>query len=198
MRLFKDLEKKLRAFYKKCDEQMPEQRIALPEDPKKLLARAGTSEVDQENYTRDQTGLEEMAQRDGACEETTPEKNVRDDFWRDSSPQTALHGAFILKSSFPHRTALQNGAPSRGISQKRAHKSRTLKLGANEEPNPRNSVVTEDPRQFIAPRDPLHRTLEHAKGLIANVLRANGQEPDWDPKLPRMVIGASMHLNGST
>ncbi|KAL1857028.1 hypothetical protein Daus18300_010475 [Diaporthe australafricana] len=65
MKLFKELETKLRAFYVKCNKQMPEQRTALPAIAKKPSARTPTPEdISQEDGARDPTDPYETSTSD--------------------------------------------------------------------------------------------------------------------------------------
>lgn len=185
MKLFRELEAKFRAFYLKCAEKMPEQATVLLEIYK--LPRPATPEADQVNGTHDQKVPEEMIQRDGTSEEMTLDLNIQDTC-RDVPPQRSIPKKFIQ---------IKNKAPQTTTLQKRAHRQRALTLRANEQLIPRANIITQDPSKSTAPtRGAVRVTLEQAKELITGVLRANGREPDWEPELQRMVIGASLHLNG--
>ncbi|KAJ0108482.1 hypothetical protein J7T55_002086 [Diaporthe amygdali] len=199
MKLFKDLETKLRNFYVKCKEQMPEQVTVLPviENPR---ARTTTPEIiNQEDGTRDQKDPE-MIQRGGASERSTPEMdfprmisrefiprttNRRYPILQRSSPQHTIPQNKILQSTSPQRSIPPTPSPRQAIPQKKAFPHRAYQQAAS------RNIIIEDPRRFTAPIDPTSISLDQAKELITNVLRANGQEPDWDPELPRMVIRAN-------
>lgn len=191
MKLFQALEAKLCAFYRKCNEQMPEQAIFFAKIPK-LPAWPAPPEADQVDGTRDQQSPEDMIQRDGTSEEMTLDITVRDES-QDISPQKTDQEGSMLSSFIP----LGNKVPSRNISRKKGHRQRALTLRAYDQQTPR-TIITHDPSKSTAPRDAVRVTLEQAKELITDVLRANGKEPDWEPELTRMVISASLRLNGSS
>lgn len=172
MKLFKALEAKFRAFYLKCAEKMPEQATVLPEI---------------RHSTHGHQSPEEMIQRDGTSEEMTLDSRIQDTC-QDTPPQRSILKEFIQ---------IKNRAASSNISRKDAHRQRALTNRANEQLISRANIITRDPGKSTAPRDAVRVTLEQAKELITGVLRANGREPDWEPELQRMVVGASLHLNGA-
>lgn len=180
MRLFLELKEKFHAFYKKCDEQMPEQATVFPDIPTKRPSRAATPEADQKDDTYDQKGLEEMAQGDGTSEEMIIEMTSPQTTWEDTSPEETIQESCIPKGFVPHHTVIQNDTTSNRIPQKRAYIQKTLILRLHEQPTPQNIVITRDPRQYIPFRDP--SALNRAMELIANVVRANGIQSDWDPE----------------
>lgn len=180
MRLFQELKEKFHAFYKKCEDQMPEQTTVLPEIPKKLPSRTAIPEADQEDDTCDQQELEEMAQADGTSEVMTTEMTAPQTIPRGTSPERTIQEGFMPKGFVPRHTIIQNDISSRRIPQKRAYIQKTITLRVHEQPAPRNTIITKDPRQSTGPVDP--SALKRAMGIIANVVRANGMQPDWDPE----------------
>lgn len=74
MKLFKEMEIKLRTFYTKCNKQMPEQRTALPAIAKKPPARTTTPDsISQEDGARDPKDPYETNGRSTSEEEMAPE-----------------------------------------------------------------------------------------------------------------------------
>lgn len=189
MRLFKILETKLRNFYTKCDEQMPEQATVLSQIPGKVPARTAIPQTDQENVPHDQYDLEEIAQRDGTSEEMTPKITAAHDIQRAFTPQRLIKQNLIPKRFAPQKPTLQ-----RATSQSKADHQRVLTRRRHERAIPRD-IITKDPRKPSTPAEPAAITLEKAKELITDVLRVNSYKPDWDPELPRMVISASLHAD---
>lgn len=180
MRLFQELREKFHAFYKKCGEQMPEQATVFPEIPTKRLSGAAIPEADQEDGTCDQKVLEEMPQGDGTSEDMIIEMTSPQTAWEDTSPEGTIQESCIPKGFVPHHTVIQNDTTSKIIPQKKAYIHKTLILRVHEQPTPRNAIITKDPSKSIPLRDP--SALKRAMELIANVVRANGIQPDWDPE----------------
>lgn len=176
MELFQEMKEKFYAFYKKCEVQMPEQAIVLPEVPKKLPSRAATPEVDHEDDTRDKQELEDMIQGDGTSEEMTLEMTSP----RPISRQKTIQEGYTPKGSISHHVVIHNSTTSKSIPHKKPYIQKTLILRVHEQPTQRNIIITKDPRKSIPLRDP--SALKRAMELIANVLRANGMQPDWDPE----------------
>lgn len=180
MRLFQELKEKFHAFYEKCEEQMPEQATVFPDIPTKHPSRAATPEADQEDDTFDQQELEEMIQGDGTSEEMTIETTALQTIRREVSPERTIREGSMPKRFVPCHTIIQNDIPSRSIPQKRAYIQKTVTLRVHEQVTPRNIIITKDPRKYVPLSDP--SALRRAMELIANVVRANGMQPDWDPE----------------
>ncbi|KAG6362862.1 hypothetical protein INS49_007957 [Diaporthe citri] len=176
MKLFEELETKLRAFYLKCKEKMPEQAIVLPEIPKELPARAVTPEADQEDDNRDQQGPEEITQRDGTGEEMTFETSIPHHIWQVLFPEKNPQEGLVPKSSITHHTDLENEVPSKNVPQKNGHNQKTFTLFTHEHPT-LQKIITKDPKESIRPVDHSGKALERAMERIYSVLRANGLEP---------------------
>lgn len=179
MRLFQELKEKFHAFYRKCEEQMPKQATVFSDKPTKHLSRAATPEADQDDDTCDQQGLEEMAQGDGTSEEVTTEMTAPQTTRPETLSKDTIQAGCIPKGFIPHRTVIQNNARN-SIPQKKAYIHKTLILSVYDQPTPRNIIITKDPGKCVPLRDP--SALKRAMELIANVLRANGMQPDWDPE----------------
>lgn len=171
---------------------MPEQATALPKTLRNRLSKAVNSATDREYDTGSHQGSEEMTQRDGASEELTPEMILSCGTGQDIAPHSAAQQSTTPNTSIPQQTAAQVPTTGWASRQPRADLQRALAFRAREQADPRNIIITEDPRKFTMPRDPAPVTLERAQELITNVLHANGREPDWDPKWPRMVASASL------
>lgn len=176
---------------------MPEQATALPEMSRNRPPKAVDPASDREYDTDNHQGPEEMTQRDGASEELTPETTLPFGTGPDNAPHSAVQQSTTPDTSIPQQTTAQVPTTGRASRQQRADLQRAdlhsaLALRAREQADPRNIIITDDPRKFTMPRDPAPVTLERAKELVTNVLRANGREPDWDPKWPHMVASASL------
>lgn len=180
MELFKELKEKFRAFYKKCEGQMPEQATVLPDMPKKPPSRAISSDVNHEDDTHDQQELEKMMQGDGTSEVMTTEMTAPPTIRRETSPERTIQEVSMPKGFVPRHTVIQNDIPSRSTPQRRAYIQKTLTLRVHEQATPRNIIITKDPRRYVPRNDP--SALRRAMELIANVVRANGMQPDWDPE----------------
>lgn len=159
---------------------MPEQATVFPDIPAKRPLRAATPEAGQEDDIDDQQELEEMIQGDGTYEEMTLEKTGPPHVWQETSPQKTIQERCIPKGFVPHHTVIQNDTTSKTIPQKKAYIHKTLILRVHEQPTSGNNIITKDPSKSIPLRDP--SALKRAMELIANVVRANGIQPDWDPE----------------
>lgn len=177
MRLFQELKEKFHAFYKKCEEQMPKQATVFPDTPTKHPSRAATPEADQEDDTCDQRELEEMAQGDGTSEVMTTEMTASQNIQRETFPERTFHKGSMPKGFVPRHTVITHDIPSRTIPQGRAYIQKTITLRVHEQATPRN-IITKDPKKYVPLSDP--SALRRAMELIANVVRANGMQPDWD------------------
>lgn len=176
---------------------MPEQATALPEMSRNGFPKAVNSATGREYDTANQQGPEEMTQRDGASEELTPEMILPCGTAQDIAPHSAAQQSTTPNTSIPQQTTAQAPTTRRSSRQQRADFQRAdlhwaPAHRAREQAGPRNIIITEDPKKSTMPRDPAPVTLERAKELVTNVVRANGREPDWDPKWPRMVASASL------
>lgn len=179
MRLFQELKEKFHAFYRKCEEQMPKQATNFLDKPMKHPSGAATPEADQNDDTCDQQGLEEMAQGDGTSEKVTTEMTAPQTIGPEAVSKETIQEGYISKGSIPHRTIIQNNTRN-SIPQKKAYIQKTLILRVHDQPTPQNIIITKDPRKCVPLRDP--SALKRAMELIANVVRANGMQPDWDPE----------------
>ncbi|KAI3390879.1 hypothetical protein diail_8457 [Diaporthe ilicicola] len=203
MKLFREMETKLRAFYMKCNEQMPEQRTAFPTIAKKLPTRADTPEnIGQDDGPHDQRDQDDIPQGDSTSEEEEMTPKM-------AFPRVTRRGLVTQKAArqmnVGERPMLQNGTsqeiiskrsnPQPTASQMKAHQQNGYSHRPHPHALPSRKIITQDPRRSIAPSDPGFAELERAKAHITNVVRANGRQPDWDPKLPRMVISANFHRN---
>lgn len=172
MNLFMSLRSKFRILYLKLNGKMPGQTKVLPEIPKELPTSAAAPEADQQDGTRGQQGPEEMIQRDGTSEEMDSH-NIS----QETSPTTTVKDSSMLSSSVPQHTAPRNEALSENIPEKNGHNQKTATSTTHKQPTPQNTIITNNPNEYISPGDPEGKALKQAMTQIYSELDVKYVKP---------------------